>query len=129
VTTPLLDAPLKGAIFLRSSQNELPDMALDLEGQIHIEAVGRIDSVNGRLRTTFDAIPDIPVSQIKFDLEGGSKGLLVNSQGLCGTSKSATVRMTAHSGSSRSTRSKLEVACGSKSRTKRQESHRQREVR
>ena len=47
VTTPLLDNPLRGVVYLRSSDNQLPDLALDLNGQFHIEVVGRVDSVNG----------------------------------------------------------------------------------
>jgi hypothetical protein len=111
VTTPLLDQPLKGGIYLRSSNHDLPDMALDLEGQIDIEAVGRVDSVNGRLRTSFETVPDVPVSTIDFRLAGGAKGLVVNSKGLCGTEKRATVRMVAQSGTSSTTRPKVKTPC------------------
>jgi hypothetical protein len=119
VTTPLLDEPLKGGIYLRSSQHDLPDMALDLEGLIDFEAVGRIDSVSGRLRTSFEAIPDVPVSEIKFDLAGGSKGLLVNSESLCGVTKRASVVMTGQNGATSKAKTNLQPICGSKERHKR----------
>jgi hypothetical protein len=119
VTTPLLDQPLKGSIYLRSSSHDLPDLALDLEGQIDIEAAGRIDSVRGGLRTTFETVPDVPVSEIVFDLAGGAKGLLQNSKDLCGSGKKARVKMIAQSGVSLLTGSKLQVACGSNGRAKR----------
>ena len=50
VTTPLLDHPLTGAAYLRSSEKNLPDLALDLEGQVDFEAIAKIDSVDGALR-------------------------------------------------------------------------------
>ena len=39
-TTPLLDRPLTGDVYLRSSNNKLPDLAIDLEGQI-VDRAGR----------------------------------------------------------------------------------------
>ena len=41
--TPLLDQPLEGPVYLRSSSHKLPDLVADLKGQIDIELVGRID--------------------------------------------------------------------------------------
>jgi hypothetical protein len=35
-TTPLLDKPLQGPVYLRSSNNKLPDPVVDLKGQIEI---------------------------------------------------------------------------------------------
>src|SRR5207253_4930567 len=52
--SPLLDAPLSGNVYLRSSNNELPDLVADLRGQIRVALVGRIDSLNGGIRTTFE---------------------------------------------------------------------------
>ena len=72
--------------------NKLPDLVADLEGQIDIELAGAIDTVQGRrLRTSFESVPDAPVSKFELDLEGGKKGLLLNSKGLCGKPKRATV--------------------------------------
>ena len=98
VDTPLLDAPLSGPAYLRSSNHDLPDIALDLQGQFDIEAIGRVDSVKGRLRTSFETVPDAPVSEIRVNLSGGAKGLVVNSESLCGASKRATVRFQGHNG-------------------------------
>ena len=62
VETPLLGQPLSGPVVLRSSSHELPDLVLDLRGQLNIELVGRIDSSDkGGLRATFDSVPDAPV--------------------------------------------------------------------
>ena len=62
-TSPLLNQPLSGDVYLRSSrEHELPDMAIDLTGQVDLTLVGHIDSVKARLRTQFETVPDLPVS-------------------------------------------------------------------
>lgn len=81
--TPLLDEPLRGPVYLRSSTNPLPDLVADLRGQIDVALVGRIDSVRGGIRTTFESVPDAPVSKFTLRMRGGKKGLLVNSRDLC----------------------------------------------
>lgn len=81
--SPLLDKPLEGPVFLRSSDNTLPDLVSDLHGQVDIELDSRTDSVHGRIRNTFDTVPDVPVSKFVLTLRGGKKGLLVNSRNQC----------------------------------------------
>jgi hypothetical protein len=118
--TPLLDAPLTGSVYLRSSSHALPDLVLDLRGQINVEVAGSIDTVNGgSLRTTFATIPDAPITQFTLDLAGGSKGLLVNSQSLCGTPKKASVSMAGQNGAVLETKTPMKTSCGSKARHKR----------
>lgn len=83
--TPLLDEPLQGPVFLRSSDHPLPDLVAALHsGKIDINVVGRIDSVGeGQIRNTFEAVPDAPVTKFTLTMQGGKKGLLVNSTNLC----------------------------------------------
>ena len=45
--------------------------------------VGRIDSVKGGIRNTFDSVPDAPVTKFVLEMQGGKKGLLVNSRNIC----------------------------------------------
>ncbi len=96
--SPLLDQPLQGPVYLRSSSHKLPDLVLDLQGQIHIVVVGRIDSVHGGIRNTFEAVPDAPVSTVVLTMKGGSKGLLQNSTNICRGSHKAVSLFEAHSG-------------------------------
>jgi hypothetical protein len=128
VVTPLLDQPLTGGAYLRSSNHELPDLALDLEGQVDLELDARIDSVDGRLRATFEELPDVPFSKATLDLAGGSKGLLQNSHTLCGRSVRATVAMKGHNGRTSTNRPMLDYSCSSKGRRGRH-LHRARTVR
>ncbi len=116
--TPLLERPLEGSAYLRSSSNRLPDLVVDLKGQVDVELSGRIDSVNGRLRTNFESVPDVPVSKFVLDLVGGSKGLLENSQDLCRSPKSASAKFFGQNGMRANRRTKLQTSCG-KTRKKR----------
>ncbi len=119
VDTPLLDQPLTGPAYLRTSQHQLPDLALDLHGQVDFEAAARIDSVRGRLRANFETVPDVPFSRIVLNLQGGSKGLLQNTETLCEGVKRAMTRMTAHSGATLEMKTKLQANCASSSKKKR----------
>jgi hypothetical protein len=112
-TTPLLGQPLRGGVYLRASSRRLPDLVVDLRGQIDIELAGRVDSVAGRLRVTFETVPDAPVSHFAMNLLGGAKGLLVNTEGLCGVPKAATASMTGQNGTSLTSKPRLNPACGS----------------
>jgi hypothetical protein len=112
--TPLLDKPLRGPVYLRSGKHELPDLVAALHGQIDITLSGRIDSVRGgRMRATFDVVPDAPLSRFVLSMKGGSKGLLVNSRDLCGAPARAAIQTEAHNGKVRDTRTPL-VSAGCK---------------
>jgi len=82
-TSPLLDEPLKGPVYLTSSNNELPDLLADLRGQVNIRLRGVISSENARLKTVFRKVPDVAVNKFVLTMKGGNRGLLVNSQDLC----------------------------------------------
>ena len=113
--TPILDQPLKGNVYLRSSSHNLPDLVADLEGQIDIELAGTIDTVKGgSLRTTFDSTPDAPISRFTLSLAGGKRGLLQNSKSLCGKPKYAVTKMTGQNGVKLDTRTPLSTKCTSK---------------
>ena len=84
VHTPLLDRPMTGPAFLRSSDNTLPDLVFALRGQgIQIDLAGRIDSVRGGIRGTFSKLPDAPVTKFVLTMNAGRRGILVNAENLC----------------------------------------------
>jgi hypothetical protein len=119
--TPLLAAPLSGPVYLRSSSHELPDLVADLSGQINVELDGAIDTVkSGGLRARFNTVPDVPVSKFVLSMQGGKKGLLVNSADLCRTHPAAAVKLVGQNGMVSSRQTKLQTACSStKSRHRR----------
>ena len=120
VTTPLLDRPLKGSVYLRASSHNLPDIAVDLEGQFDFELIGRVDtSQGGALRTHFETAPDVPIGTFTLSLAGGKKGLLVNSKGLCKNPRPANTSMLGYNGAVVKARTKLVAGCAKTARHKR----------
>jgi hypothetical protein len=118
--TPLLDETLSGPIYLRSSSHPLPDVVAAFRGgRIDANLVGRVDSVNGGIRNTFDFVPDVPVSEATFDFFGGSKGLLVNSRNICKGTPKATAKFTAQNGDQLTLHPPLKSACGKAKKAKR----------
>jgi len=60
--------------------------------------VGWIDSVKGGIRNTFEVVPDAPVSKFVLYMQGGKKGLIVNSTNLCKGKHRATVKLEGQNG-------------------------------
>jgi hypothetical protein len=114
-TTPLLGKPLKGPVYLRSSNNPLPDLVAHLKGQVDVDLVGKIDAFRGGIRTTFGRVPDVPVSKFTMTLPGGKHGLLVASRNLCEKPVEGVVRFKAQNGRKVHSQPKLSTPCGKKS--------------
>jgi hypothetical protein len=110
--TPLLDRPLSGPVYLRSSNHQLPDLVMLLGGELEIELAGRVDSINGGIRTSFEGTPDAPVTSFKLKMQGGRKGLLVNSTDLCRKFHRATAKFTGQNGRAVTLRPRLRASCG-----------------
>lgn len=115
--SPLLDKKLQGKVYLVSSNNKLPDLLVDLRGQVEIYLRGVISSGStGGLKTVFRTVPDVPVSKFVLNMKGGKKSLLVNSQNTCAKPQRAIVKMKAQNGKKKNNNKfKLNVAsCGKK---------------
>jgi hypothetical protein len=130
-TTPLIEGVLEGPVYLRSTTEplkyKLPDVVAKLKGPpslpVEIDAIGHTDSIERRLpngekgsflRTTFDTIPDAPVSEFTIELQGGEKGLFINSppHGLCvGKRRHFTASFTAQNGKQLTLTPVLQVPC------------------
>jgi hypothetical protein len=118
--TPLLDEPLEGPVFLRSSSHNLPDLLVALRsGKINVNLAGRIDSVgDGQIRNTFEAVPDAPVTRFTLTMQGAKKGLLVNSANLCARRNRASVAFTGQNGKVHKLKPVLKAPCGKKAKSK-----------
>jgi hypothetical protein len=115
--TPLLDQPLQGNVYLRSSSHLLPDLVVALRGQVDFNAVGRIDTIKGGgIRTTFEGVPDAPVSKVVFEMQGGNKGLLINSRNLCKSPSRLSAKFAAHNGKTFNANPILQNDCAKKTR-------------
>jgi len=117
--TPLLDEPLSGPVFLRSSEHQLPDLVIALHsGKIDVTLVGRIDSVKGQLRTTFESVPDAPVTSFRLDMQGGKKGLFVNSTNLCAKQYKAKAAFEGQNGKELNFNPPMQSKCGKAGKAK-----------
>ncbi len=113
--SPLLDYTLEGPIYLRSSSHKLPDAVAALRGPasqpVKIDAVARIDSVGGGLRSRVEVVPDAPLSKVIVSLQGGKKGLFQNSTNICKGTHRMKVLFTGQNGKAQATQPQLKAKC------------------
>jgi hypothetical protein len=113
--TPLLDEPLAGPVYLRSSNHALPDLVAALHSKkVDINLDGRIDAVNGGIRNSFEAVPDAPVTKFVLEMQGGKKGLLVNSTNVCQGKHRARASFTGQNGKQHVLNPLVKARCGGK---------------
>jgi hypothetical protein len=121
--TPLLSEPLEGPVYLRSNggERQLPDLVAALHSaDIDIDLVGFINSLHqkgsdvSRIRNTFAAVPDAPVTKFTLEMFGGKKGLLVNSTNLCKGTHKAISEFTGQNGVRYDTEPAVQAQCKKK---------------
>lgn len=117
VYTPLLDQPLSGPVYLRSSSNPLPDMVTSLRsGSVRLVLEGRIGPARHGIRIFFDDLPDAPLARFVLQMKGGRRGLLVNSANICASPPVATVKALGQNNLGRIFTTKLRGKCGARQR-------------
>jgi hypothetical protein len=121
--TPLLANPLEGPVYLRSSNHTLPDVVLALNGQINAAVPLHVDSVKGHLRARVEEAPDVPITKVAVSMQGGKKGLFVNSKNICGEVPRASVKLGAQSGKALALNPKLKLPCGGKGKGHKNKKH------
>ncbi len=117
--TPLLEEELQGPVYLRSSNHNLPDLVADLHGIVDVEVVGRIDSIKGGIRANFEQIPDAPVESFTITMQGGKKGLLVNSRNICAHDYKINAEFSGQNGKEATLTPKLQASCKAQRKAKR----------
>ncbi len=112
--TPLLRDPLRGGVYFVRNGNPLPDLFVRLRGQVDFDLIGRITIPGSkRLRTTFDAVPDVPVSSFTLKLRGGRQGSVGNAANLCsrrGRTARATLSFEGQNGKELEVRQRLNIS-------------------
>jgi hypothetical protein len=117
--TPLLEAPMEGPAYLRSSSHTLPDLVFALRGHgIEVDVAGRIDAYKGGIRGTFPVIPDAPVTKFVLKMNGGKRGVLVNAENLCKASQLATARLLGQANRGWRLHPELKAQCGKSKKKK-----------
>jgi len=100
IRSPLLPDPLRGPIFLRVPSGRYPDLLAEVRGGgIRLRLHGRTASApSGRLRFRLAGLPDLPLSKAAITLAGGRRGIVVNSETLCGRPRRAVAQLDGHNG-------------------------------
>ncbi|HEY6757957.1 MAG TPA: hypothetical protein VI318_00645 [Baekduia sp.] len=109
--TPLLPAPLSGGAYLMqgAKPGALPGIALDL-GIVRLKGTVALGQ---RLVTTFDNIPDVPLSKLVLNLTGGAKAALKTTKSLCTQTPTVLADYVAQSGATaKQTANATVVGCG-----------------
>lgn len=106
--SPLLPEPLSGQLYA-ATQHGQPELALVLNGQVSLVALGKVGTKEGRLRMTFAGLPDLSLSQLRLSLRGGSRGISISKSHLCGRTRTVVGRFSAHNGSVVTKRSNIGV--------------------
>lgn len=106
IVTPLSGTPLQGHVYLACGSAGLPDCSSDTgagDGELfglYLEATGSglllklagqvsLDQTTGQLTVSFDELPQLPISELKLDLQGGARALLANPQ-TCGVASTSS---------------------------------------
>ncbi len=119
-TTPLLEEKLSGGVYVGTQESDDPlsgkmfrlFLALNSEERgIHVKLPGqiRIPPGGGRIETTFDNNPQVPVSKIQLKLKGGPRAPLATPLD-CGT-KTVSAALEAWSGTAVVRGSDLTIDC------------------
>jgi hypothetical protein len=77
--SPLLSQPLRGPVALVANSSGLPNLGLDLRGQLHLLLQGTIDITKV---VTFNGLPDIPIAHFQLSFPA-PPGFLGNTRDLC----------------------------------------------
>jgi hypothetical protein len=109
--TPILDQPLTGPVYFvkniridaKSGRQirTLPKLVIPLTGEngLRLTLTGTSAVEDDQLVTTFDAIPDAPVSDFALNIDGGSHGILtVSGADVCKATQIATQQIQGQNG-------------------------------
>src|SRR5580692_1328432 len=112
VSTPVLPGVLTGPAFLISHGGEsFPDLDLVLQGDgVEVVLVGHTHiSRTGITTSTFEALPDVPISSVKVDLPVGPYSALATDGRLCHAGLVAPTTIIAQSGAKVTQSTKISV--------------------
>jgi hypothetical protein len=98
VNTPLSATPLTGRVVLVSASGGNLGLDILFPAPFPITLTGTTALTGQGFTETFTNMPDVPLSNVVVNLDGGSDSLLVNGYVLCGSSPMMKGSFTAHSG-------------------------------
>ena len=124
--TPLLDVPLKGAVYLVQGGGSLPKLVALLQGGgLTIPLTGSTSvSRGGRIGTTFNAIPDVPISAFDLDLPHSRRQILDTASSWPACGAAGSVVFTGQNGARLTRTLAVTTKCTSSKKTARKQSPR-----
>jgi hypothetical protein len=117
--TPLLNVPLKGAVYLVQGGGRLPKLVALLQGGgLTIPLTGSTSlSRGGRIGTTFNAIPDVPISAFDLDLPHSKRQILETASSWPACGAAGSVAFTGQNGARLTRTLAVRTRCTSSKRT------------
>jgi hypothetical protein len=121
--SPALNKPLKGPVYLvqgirihpltGARIRTLPSLLAKLRGEVRINVRGTTDVEKLRLVSTFERVPDAPVSRFVLRVAGGRRGILAvtGRRGICQRRRVSDVQLTGHNGKQAASRVKMAAPC------------------
>jgi hypothetical protein len=83
--TPVLTTPLGGPVYLVAHGSGLPTIEALMRGQgLTVDLSGTIKFTTIGLNSTFETVPDVPITSFVLDLPTGPHSALSASKGVCG---------------------------------------------
>ncbi len=101
VSTPVLAAPLTGPIYLVShGRLSFPDLRMVLQGQgVSLNLTGLLQLSNsGIIRSSFAAVPDVPITSFELNLPRGPHSILAAHGSLCAEGLGLPYKITGQNG-------------------------------
>jgi len=95
--SPLLDSGLSGPVYGVAGA-VLPQIGVDLKGTLPLKILGAAGFRNGRVETTFEGLPDLPLSRFELEFPGGPSGLLRVVGNACGPAATFDADFTSQAG-------------------------------
>jgi hypothetical protein len=111
---------VKGVRFGRDGRpiRTLPTLLVELHPEVELHLRARSSVSRRRLVTTFEPIPDAPITRFDLRLDGDRDGILVVTRKLCGRRQAARVRSAGQSGRTHTAKRAIRTPCASGSRAR-----------
>ena len=107
--TPLLPIPLTGDVYILQTPSGYPSLRLTL-APLGLTVVGTTTLVGQQLTTTFDNLPDTPLSSFELDFNGGKGGITLLGADVCqGAAQIANGEFLGQNGKSKSVKSVVHI--------------------
>lgn len=107
-STPVLRRPLAGNVYLVQGMRSpggrlsrtLPTLLVALRGELSLNLRAASTVERGAIVTSFDALPDAPITRFELELHGGARGILglTSGRSLCRGRQLARVEMVGQNG-------------------------------